>query len=60
MSLDYLLLRFDPIADPAAVVTAGNVRFTVLTSRLPRLEYSPTGAFEDRTISSCSGLGEPL
>ena len=48
MSLDYLHLRFDPIADPAAVVTAGNVRFTVLTSRLPRLEYSPTGAFEDR------------
>lgn len=48
MSLDYLHLPFDPIADPAAVVTAGNVRFTVLASRLLRLEYSPNGAFEDR------------
>ncbi len=48
MSLNYLHLPFDPIADPAAVVTAGNMRFTVLTSRLLRLEYSPTGAFEDR------------
>lgn len=38
----------DPIADPAAVVTAGSVRFTVLASRLLRLEYSPAGAFEDR------------
>jgi alpha-glucosidase (family GH31 glycosyl hydrolase) len=48
MTLDYLHLPFNPIADPAAVVTAGNVRFTVLTARLLRLEYSPTGAFEDR------------
>ena len=48
MTLDYLHLPFDPIADPAAVVTAGNVRFTVLTARLLRLEYSPTGVFEDR------------
>ena len=48
MSLDYLHLPFNPIADPAAVVTAGSVRFTVLTPHLLRLEYSPTGAFEDR------------
>lgn len=48
MILDYLHLPFNPIADSAAVVTAGNVRFTVLTSRLLRLEHSPTGAFEDR------------
>ncbi len=43
---DYLHLPFHPIADPAAVVTAGNARFTVLTARLLRLEYSPTGACE--------------
>ncbi|MBK8795928.1 MAG: DUF5110 domain-containing protein [Anaerolineales bacterium] len=48
MSLNYLHLPFNPIADPAAVVTAGSVRVTVLTARLLRLEYSPTGAFEDR------------
>jgi alpha-glucosidase (family GH31 glycosyl hydrolase)/putative sterol carrier protein len=39
---------FDPVADPEAVVTGAQVRFTVLTSRLLRLEYSPTGEFEDR------------
>jgi len=48
MTLDYLHLPFHPIADPAAVVAAGNVRLTVLTARLLRLEYSLTGAFEYR------------
>eukprot|EP01116_Phalansterium_solitarium_P017266 TRINITY_DN4202_c0_g2_i1.p1 TRINITY_DN4202_c0_g2~~TRINITY_DN4202_c0_g2_i1.p1 ORF type:complete len:996 (-),score=260.21 TRINITY_DN4202_c0_g2_i1:117-3104(-) len=37
----------NPVADPAAVVTAGNARFTVLTDRLIRLEYR-TLPFEDR------------
>ena len=49
MSQDYLHFPFDPIADPAAVVTAGNVCFTVLTARLLRLEYSPTVACADRS-----------
>ena len=39
---------FNPIANPAAIVTAPQVRFTVLTSRLLRLEYSPIDHFEDR------------
>ena len=39
---------FQPIAQPAAVVVAGDVRFTVLTSRLIRLEHSKGGRFEDR------------
>ena len=38
----------DPKADPKAVVTAGNARFTVLTDRLIRMEWSPDGRFEDR------------
>jgi hypothetical protein len=37
-----------PVADPAAVVTGPGVRFTVLTSRLIRMEYSPDERFEDR------------
>ncbi|GIK73719.1 MAG: hypothetical protein BroJett021_27070 [Chloroflexota bacterium] len=53
MTFDYLHLPFDPIADPAAVVTAGNVRFIVLTVRMLRLEHSPTGAFEDRFVATC-------
>jgi hypothetical protein len=39
---------FRPIANPAAVVIAKNVRFTVLTDRLIRLEYSKDDRFEDR------------
>ena len=38
----------DPVADPAAQVRVGHARFTVLTSRLLRLEWAPDGAFEDR------------
>lgn len=38
----------DPVADPAAIVTAGNARFTVLTPSMIRMEWSPTGRFEDR------------
>lgn len=37
-----------PIASADAVVTAPNVRFTVLTERLIRLEYNVVGRFEDR------------
>jgi alpha-glucosidase (family GH31 glycosyl hydrolase) len=38
----------DPAADPAAVVRSGDVRFTLLTDRLVRMEWSPDGTFEDR------------
>lgn len=48
MSLEHFRLHFEPVADPAAVVSAPHVRFTVLTSRLIRLEHSPTEVFEDR------------
>jgi len=40
--------RGRPAANPESVVTDGNVRFTVLTPRLLRLEWSDSGAFEDR------------
>lgn len=38
----------NPVADPAAVVTCGNARFTVLTDKLIRMEWSQDGIFEDR------------
>ena len=37
----------EPQADSAAIVKNGNVRFTVLTSRLLRLEWSADGVFEN-------------
>jgi alpha-glucosidase (family GH31 glycosyl hydrolase)/putative sterol carrier protein len=41
-------IHFKPLADPKAMVTESEARFTVLTSRLIRLEYSLTGRFMDR------------
>jgi hypothetical protein len=43
-------IRFkgNPIAHPDSIVVSGRARFTVLTSRLLRLEWSETGQFEDR------------
>lgn len=38
----------NPVANPEAVVTVDNARFTVLTPRLIRMEYSPTGNFVDQ------------
>ena len=35
-------------ADPKAVVTSGNARFTVLTPQMIRMEWSADGKFEDR------------
>jgi alpha-glucosidase len=37
----------NPVADPKAVVTVGNARFTVLTPQLIRMECAPDRKFED-------------
>jgi alpha-glucosidase (family GH31 glycosyl hydrolase) len=39
---------FAPAAEAGAIVRAPKVRFTILTPRLIRLEYSPDERFEDR------------
>lgn len=39
---------YEPKADPAAEVVCGNARFTVLTPKLIRMEWSEDGKFEDR------------
>ena len=36
-----------PKANPAAIIFEGNVRFTILTSRLIRMEFDPLKRFED-------------
>jgi alpha-glucosidase (family GH31 glycosyl hydrolase) len=43
-----LKLAFRPAAAAEAMVVGPNVRFSVLTARLIRMEYSPSGQFEDR------------
>jgi alpha-glucosidase (family GH31 glycosyl hydrolase) len=48
MSLPQFQIQFDPLPNPEAVVTGVNVRFSLLTERLIRMEYSPSGVFEDQ------------
>lgn len=43
-----VVVQPDPVADVGQIVVAGNVRVSVLTDRLLRVEYSPDGSFEDR------------
>ncbi len=38
----------NPVANRGAVVEAGNARFTMLTPRMVRIEYSDKGVFEDQ------------
>lgn len=40
--------QWNPQADSAAIVVSGKARFTILTSRLIRIQYSSTSKFEDR------------
>ncbi len=44
-----LSVNNSPVANPKAIVQHKNVRFTVLTARIMRLECSSTGKFEDRS-----------
>ncbi len=44
----YTRITFNPVAAPEAVVMAERARFTVLSPRLIRIEYSVDGRFEDR------------
>ncbi|MBJ2329920.1 glycosyl hydrolase family 31 [Schaalia cardiffensis] len=43
-----LALPDAPVPDPAAVIAGERWRIQVLTSRLMRIEWSPSGSFEDR------------
>lgn len=38
---------YNPVADPKAVVRAGDARFTILTPQLIRMEWAADGKFED-------------
>jgi alpha-glucosidase (family GH31 glycosyl hydrolase) len=44
----HLIPRFDPSPNPQAVVRVPNMRITVLTTRVFRLEYSKTDQFTDQ------------
>jgi alpha-glucosidase (family GH31 glycosyl hydrolase) len=56
----YWQIPFAPVADPAAIVRGPGVRFTVLTSRLIRMEYAADGQFEDRPSQVFWYRGQPV
>lgn len=43
-----LIKEFSPVAQTKAVVISGEARFTILTPAMVRMEWSPSGVFEDR------------
>ena len=51
---------FHSVANVDAVVIAKNVRFTVLTDRLIRLEYSDDNYFEDRPSQAFWHRDQPV
>jgi len=50
----------NPMAREKAIVTDGNARFTVLTPEMVRIEYSPSGKFEDRATFSVVNRNLPV
>ncbi len=50
----------NPVANPDAVVTAGNARFTVLTDRLIRMEWSENAVFEDNATLAIVNRNLPV
>jgi alpha-glucosidase (family GH31 glycosyl hydrolase) len=57
----YELLTYESAADPKAMVVAGgNARFTVLSSRLLRMEYKGSEGFEDRATLAFVNRKQPV
>ena len=52
--------KWNPVANPEAVVISGPARFTVLTPEMIRLEWSPTGQFEDRATFTVVNRNLPV
>ena len=50
----------DPKANPEAMVTSGKARFTVLTPRMIRIQYSTKELFEDRATFAVINRNLPL
>lgn len=48
LAVPFLSGAQNPAADPKAVVVSGKARFTILTDRMIRMEWSEDGVFEDR------------
>ena len=54
------LAAMQPVADPGAIVLAGNARFTVLTPSIVRLEYSATQQWQDAATFAINFRLQPI
>jgi alpha-glucosidase (family GH31 glycosyl hydrolase) len=54
------LLPYNPVAAESAITTAGNARFTVLTDRLIRMEYSANAVWEDKATTAMLNRNLPV
>ena len=52
-------IEYNNLANPENVIQCEKYRFTVLTSRLIRMEYSETGEFEDHLTTLISNRQTP-
>jgi len=60
MTLPQFHIQFDSQPNPAAIVSGPNVRFTVLTDRLIRMEHSPSGVFENHASQAFWYRNQPV
>lgn len=60
MTLPHFQIPAQPVPESAAVILAPHARFTVLTARLIRMEYSPTDEFEDRASQAFWHRRQPV
>ena len=51
---------YNPVANPEAVVASGRARFTVLTPRMIRIQYSSREQFEDRATFAVVNRNLPV
>jgi hypothetical protein len=52
--------EYAPQANPEAIVTSGKARFTVLTPRMIRIQYSSSSQFEDRATFAVINRNLPV
>ncbi len=60
MTLPQFQIQFDPQPNPDAIITGPNWRFTVITDRLIRMEFSPSGEFEDHPSQAVWYRNQPV
>lgn len=57
---EHFKIKLNPRPNPEAVIETSHARFTVLTPRMIRMEWSPNGQFEDRASQAFWFRAQPV